>query len=225
MKANKGIISFLISVFLLGLSGCLNYEQEVSFYPDGSGTMRINYWMKLPDTLKLEILNQVGLFNKDSIHTQFSSSYSSVENVTVYTDTTDSTIHSSIQISFTHIDSLNSTRPFSEANFSLKDGAAGQKIFSQFIPPVATGFGFDGSDFFVKYIYEFPGEIITHNAHIAGKRKLEWNYTLSELGRGKTISVTYRPFKLKETPLWIYILSGAVLIVVIIFLLRKKKSW
>ncbi|HPI37234.1 MAG TPA: hypothetical protein PK397_04740 [Ignavibacteriaceae bacterium] len=207
------------------LPGCLNYEQEVSFYPDGSGTMRISYWMSLPDTLKLEVLNQVGLFNRDSITNQFSSSYSNVENVTVYTDTTDSTIHASIQLSFTHIDSLNNTRPFSEANFSLKDGAAGQKIFSQFIPPVATGFGFDGSDFQVKYIYDFPGEIITHNAHSAGKRKLEWNYSLAELGRGKTISVTYRPFKLKETPLWIYIVSGAVLVVVIIFLLRKKKSW
>jgi uncharacterized lipoprotein YehR (DUF1307 family) len=225
MKAIKVIISLLMLSVFLGLSGCLNYEQEVSFYPDGSGTMRISYWMKLPDTLKLEVLNQVGLFNRDSIQNQFSSSYSNVENVSVYNDTTDSTIHASIQISFTHIDSLNNTRPFSEANFSLKDGAAGQKIFSQFIPPVATGFGFDGSEFYVNYIYDFPGEIITHNANIAGKRKLEWNYTISELGRGKTISVTYRPFKLKETPLWIYILSGAVLVVVIIFLLRKKKSW
>ena len=49
--------------------------------------------------------------------------------------------------------------------FHLNDGASGQKIFTQFIPPIATGFGLDGSNFKVTYKYTFAGDVITNNAN------------------------------------------------------------
>jgi hypothetical protein len=209
---------------LLFLTGCLSYVQEVQLYPDGSGRMTINYWMKLPDSASIKILDRIGIFNADSIRHEFSSKYTKNENVQVYSDSTDSTTHAVVKFSFTNIDSLNNIKAFSEANFSLRDGAAGQKIFSQFIPPIATGFGMDGSNYNVTYKYKFSGEIITHNAQKMEGQTLTWHYTLAEIGRGKTISVTFRPYKLKETPFWIYIISGIVLLIVIIFLFRKKKD-
>ncbi len=209
---------------LLFLTGCLSYVQEVQLYPDGSGRMAINYWMKLPDSASIKILDRIGIFNADSIRHEFSSKYTKIESVQVYSDSTDSTTHANIKFSFTNIDSLNNIKAFSEANFSLRDGAAGQKIFSQFIPPIATGFGMDGSNYNVTYKYKFSGEIITHNAQKVEGQTLTWHYTLAEIGRGKTISVTFRPYKLKETPFWIYIVSGLVLLIVIIFLFRKKKD-
>jgi len=217
---------FLIAAAIaLLLQGCLNYTQEVSFNIDGSGSMKIHYWMKVSDPANELAVGQLGLFNKDSLTAQFTSPFIEIENVEVYADTTDSTSHAKIEFNFVHIDSLNQTRPFSEANFSLKEGAEGQLIFSQFIAPMTTGFGFDGSQFSVKYIYDFPGEIITHNAtNEIKKKKLVWEYTVAEIGVGKTISVTYRPYKLKETPVWIYALSGFVLLVVIIFLFRKRRK-
>lgn len=218
---NLYLIFITLSFILLG---CLNYEQEVNFNTDGSGEMKIHYWMKSPESTHINIIEQIGIFNEDSIKNEFSSTHSIVNSVSVQRDTTDSTIHAFIELSFTNIDSLNETKPFSEANFSLKDGAAGQKIFSQFITPIATGFGFDGSSFNLTYTYIFPGEIITHNATKVSDKKLIWKYSLSEIGKGKTISVTYRPFKLKETPYWIYMLSGAVLLIVLIFLFRKRKN-
>ncbi|QQS36745.1 MAG: hypothetical protein IPM56_01945 [Ignavibacteriales bacterium] len=205
-------------------SGCLNYIQDVQIYPDGSGKMTIHYWMNAPDEENFQILDRVGIFNMDSMRNQFSSEFSTIENVEVYTDTTDSTVHGIVKFSFIHIDSLNQTKAFSDANFEFRDGAAGQKIFSQFIPPIATGFGIDGSEFTVTYKYTFSGEIITHNALSEEGRTLVWNYSLPEIGRGKTISVTFRPYKLKETPYWIYIISGVVLLIVIVFLFRKKKD-
>lgn len=211
-----------IPVFLI--AGCLNYIQDVQLFPDGSGTMIIRYWMKLPNSESVKTLDKVGIFIPDSIRSEFSSKYSKVENVVVHTDTTDSTIHSRIDLSFTNIDSLDKAKAFSELKFSLKDGAAGQKVFTQFIPPIATGFGIDGSNYHFTYKYTFYGEIITHNAQKADDRTLTWSYTLAEIGRGKTISVTFKPFKLKETPYWIYIISGFVFLVVIIFLFRKKKD-
>ena len=215
---------FLVLPLALFLSGCLNYTQEVSFNIDGSGTMNIHYWMKVTDPNNELAVQQLGLFNKDSIRSQFTSPYIEIEEIEAYADTTDTTSHVKIEFNFVHIDSLNFTRPFSEANFSLKEGAEGQLIFSQFITPMTTGFGFDGSEFRVKYVYDFPGEIIVHNATSQAKRKLIWEYTVAEIGKGKTISVTYRPYKLKETPVWIYALSGFVLLVVIIFLFRKRRK-
>lgn len=217
---------FLIIIPLLFLSfqGCLNYIQDINLYADGSGRMRISYWMKLPDNQDLKILDKIGLFNADSIRNQFSSKYNKITNVEVYSDSTDSTTHAKIEITFNHIDSLNYTKAFADEHFSLEDGAAGQKVFTQFIPPFATGFGFDGSNFNVTYKYTFGGDIITHNATREDGRVLIWEYNLSQIGNGKTISVTFKPYKLKETPYWIYLLSGLVLLIVIIFLFKKKKE-
>lgn len=217
----KLLFLFLLSLFV---PGCLNYIQDVNIYPDGSGSMKINYWMKTPDTSSAKILGKIGIFNKDSINHEFTSPYTKIQEVRVYADTTDSTMHSYIEFSFNSIDSLNNTKAFADAHFSFKDGAAGQKVFSQFIPPIATGWGIDGSSFKIQYKYTFSGEVVQHNALRQEKKTLVWNYNLSELGSGKTISVTFIPYKIKETPYWIYMISGAVLIIVIIFLFKKKKD-
>jgi hypothetical protein len=206
------------------MQGCINYYQEVKLYIDGSGQMKIDYWMKLPDSQSLGIVEKIGIFNADSIRNQFTSAYSNVENVEVYKDTTDSTTHAIVEFTFNHIDSLNRTKVFSDAEFSFNKGIAGQITFSQFIPPIATGFGIDGSAFHVTYKYTFPGELISHNATSYSGRTLTWSYSLSEIGGGKKILVTFRPFKIKETPTWIYLLSGFMLVIVIFFLLRKKKG-
>ena len=186
--------------------------------------MHIDYWMKIINPESEKVIENIGLFNSDSISSEFSSEYIKIENVVVYKDTTDSTTHAQVDLSFTHIDSLNKTKAFADAQFSFKEGAAGQIVFTQFVPPIATGFGIDASKFFVSYKYIFSGDIITHNAHESSGRTLTWNYSLSEIEGGKTISATFRPFKLKETPVWIYILSGAVLLLVVFFLFSKKRS-
>jgi hypothetical protein len=217
------MISILILILFI-LSGCLNYYQEVTLYPDGSGKMRIDYWMKFINKESEKVVDNLGIFNPDSIMSGFQSAYSQVENVNVYRDTTDSSTHAIIEITFNHIDSLNNTKVFAEYNFSFLEKTGGQIVFSQFIPPIATGFGIDASTFSVTYKYTIPGEILSHNANEVSGKSLTWRYNLSEIGGGKTISVTFQPYKLKETPVWIYFLSGAVLLLVLFFLLKKRKS-
>jgi len=224
LKIRFTIILIILVLFLLILSGCLNYSQEVVLYPDGSGKMRIDYWMKFGNEESEKVVDNLGIFNPDSIRSGFQSNYSQIENVTVHRDTTDSTTHALIELSFNHIDSLNKTKIFFEYNFSFLEKTGGQIILSQLIPPIATGFGIDASKFSVTYKYTIPGEIISHNANYVSGKTLTWKYNLSEIGGGKTISVTFQPYKLKETPLWIYILSGAVLLLVLFFLLKKRKS-
>jgi len=216
-------IPIWVFLSLFFFPGCLNYIQDVQLYPDGSGEMVIQYWMKLPDSESLKVLDRIGIFNKDAIDKEFSSEYTKVQNISVYKDSTDSTQHVKIKLSFTNIDSLNTMKVFSEYEFSLVDGAAGLKVFTQFIPPFATGFGIEGKNYYVTYKYTFYGEIISSNAKEKQGRTQIWNYSLAEIGRGKTISVTFKPFRLKETPPWIYYIAGFVFLVVIFFLFRRKK--
>ncbi len=206
------------------LTSCLNYVQNTTIYPDGSGKMEINYWMNFSDASGVATILSLEIFNPDSIRKEFSSEFVNIINVITYSDTLDSTIHAKIELSFNHVDSLNTTNAFAQSRFRLEDGASGQKIFSQFIPPITTGFGIDGSKYHVTYNYDIRGDIVTHNATNKNGNNLTWSYSLSEIGRGKTISVTFKPYKLKETPYWIYILAGLVLLIVIFFLIRKKKD-
>ncbi|MDY0082465.1 MAG: hypothetical protein RBR74_04725 [Ignavibacteriaceae bacterium] len=211
-------------ISLIMISGCLNYNQNTIIYPDGSGEMQINYWMKYSDSTSVSTIMNLEIFNPDSIRKEFSSGFTTIQNITAYSDSTDSTIHANIDIRFSHVDSLNTIKAFTQSKFQLEDGASGQKIFSQFIPPVATGFGIEGSKYRITYIYNIRGEIITHNATNKAGNNLTWSYSLDEIGRGKTISVTFKPYKLKETPKWIYILAGSVLLMVIFFLIKKRKD-
>jgi len=224
LNRRKLVFSLLLFLIFVFFSSCLNYYQDVTLYPDGSGKMRIDYWMKFVNEESEKVVDNLGIFNPDSIRSGFQSVHSKVENVNVYRDTTDLTTHAIIDISFTHIDSLNKTKAFSEYNFSFVEKTGGQIVFSQSIPPIATGFGIDASTFTVTYKYTIPGDILSHNAHQVSGKSLTWCYSLSEIGGGRAISVTFQPYKLKETPVWIYFLSGAVLLLVVFFLLKKRKS-
>jgi hypothetical protein len=217
------LYKLIFVLILFSMPGCLNYVQEVILYPDGSGKAHIDYWMKLPDEESKTVADNIGIFNPDSIRGEFSSAHINLVSIEVYTDTTDSTTHAIIEFTFDHIDSLNLTKAFNDANFTFQESTSGVINFKQFIPPIATGFGIDATQYNVSYIYTFSGKILVHNAHQVKKSTLSWNYSLADIGGGKSISVTFRPYKLKETPNWIYMLTGTVLALVIFFLLRKQK--
>ncbi len=219
---NKTFSGFLLLLILL--TGCLNYEQITTVRTDDSGKMFIHYWMKFYSNQDSILVNQLGIFNEDSVKSQFSSSFTTVKTVNVFSDFTDSTIHAQIEFEFTKFDSLNLLRPFRNNELSIKKGPDNTKIFSQFIPPFATGFGFEPKQYKLKYVYYLPGEIIKHNAKEISNNKLTWEFSLEDIGTGKTISATYIPFKLKETPMIIYILAFVVLLIVITFLFKKRKD-
>ena len=212
----------LSSLLLIFLSGCLNYTQVTTIKTDGSGNMFIHYWMKWGSTRDSLIVEQLGIFQKDSIFKEFSSEFNRITNVEVYRDFGDSTIHAKVEFDFNSLDSLNMTPAFRESQLTVKDGEKNTKIFSQFIPPVATGFGFESKDFALTFIYYLPGEILSHNATEISRNKVTWQYTLAEIGTGKYITATYRPFKLKETPVWIYYCALFVFVIVVVYLFSKR---
>jgi hypothetical protein len=220
MKLNIPFI--LIFIFSLCLSGCLNYTQITTIKTDGSGNMFIHYYMKWNSQKDSSLVEQLGIFNKDSVYQEFLSNYSTIKNVEVYKDLADSTIHAKVEFVFNSLDSLNNTRAFKNSALSIKEGPKNTKIFSQFIPPIATGFGIANKSFSCTYIYYLPGEILSHNATEISNNKLTWQYSLNEVGTGKQITATYRQFKLKETPIWIYMCALFVLVIVVIYVFSKR---
>ncbi len=220
----KTLHNILCVSILLGFTACLSYEQDVVLHPDGSGQMKLEYWMKLPDAGSRDLANNFGILNPDSIRNEFTSIHSKIENVEVYVDSMDTTTHAIVEFSFERIDSLNHTKMFADSEFRFKEETSGQIVFSQFIPPMATGFGINTNEYTVKYKYTFSGTILNHNAHQVNDNTLTWNYSLADIGVGKSIEVTFRPFKLEKTPDWIYMLTGAVLALVIFFLFRRNRG-
>ncbi len=214
----------LIFSLVLVLSGCLNYTQITTIKTDDSGKSYIHYWMKFYTKNDSSLISQLGIFDKDTLVNQFSASFTKINGVKVFKDFTDSTIHAQIKFEFSKFDSLNLLKPFKNNELSIKEGTDDTKIFSQFIPPFATGFGFNIKSIRIKYTYYLPGEIISHNASSKSNNKLIWDFSLDEIGKGKTITATYIPFKLKETPPIIYALALGVLLIVILFLFKKKKA-
>ncbi len=212
----------LTSLLLIFLSGCLNYTQVTVIKTDGSGSMFIHYYMKWGSERDSLLVEQLGLFQQDSVYKEFSSDFNKITNVEVYRDFNDSTIHAKVEFEFNSLDSLNQTQAFRESQLTIKDGDKNIKIFSQFIQPIATGFGLKSKDLSLTYTYYLPGEIMSHNATEVSRNRLTWNYSMDEIGTGKYITASYRPFKLKETPMWIYFAAFFVMIVVIVYLFSKR---
>lgn len=215
---------FLLLIIGLQLQGCINYTQKVSLNRDGSGTIEVHYWMDIPESDSTGLLpDSVGIFDSTKIREVFTADYTTVQSITVYRDSTDSTLHAQIIMDFQHLDSLNALVPFQGYEFSFKEGAAGQSVVSQKIPPLPIAQGAEPTKFIATFIYDLHGEMITHNAQKIDGTKLSWRYFADEIGQGKNIAITYKPYKIKETPQWIYGLMVFTLLVVIYFLFRKKK--
>ena len=222
MKRNFSI--FFIFLISLCLHGCLNYTQITTIKTDNSGKMYIHYWMEMDPELDSLLIKKIGNFNKDSLNKIFNKNFTLLNYITVYNDYKDSSLHAQIEFEFTNFDSLNQLQFFKHSELSVKEGPNETKIFSQFIQPITTSMGFSSESFEINYIYYLPGEIIKHNADTKFRNKLTWNFTMDDIGRGKTISANYIPFKLKETPIWIYYLASFVIIIVLVFLFKKSRK-
>jgi hypothetical protein len=210
--------------FLIVLPACLDYTQITTIRTDNSGKMYIHYWMHMEPELDSLLLTKLGIFNEDSLKHIFEANFTEINFTTVYHDYSDSSLHAQIEFNFVNFDSLNHLQFFRHAELSVKDGPEETKIFSQFVQPITTSFGMYNNSLSVSYIYYLPGEIISHNANSQSRNKLTWIFTLDNIGTGKTITANYVPFKLKETPKWIYYLAGMVILIVLVFLLKKGKK-
>jgi len=219
----KLIIKIISIAYLFLQPGCLNYIQDVNIYPDGSGKMSMHYWSNLPYDINSDQLKNLTFFNPEFLKKEFTSDYYKLEGINVYTDTTDGTTHAIVDITFDSIDSLNKSKTFKNSNFLLLEDDDGITTFTQNVPHVSHNFITDSSKFRITYKHTFYGKIYDDNSQEKENNTLIWKFRPEEIDSGKVLYAKYKPFRLKETPEWIYILSGVVIIIVLFFLLKRNK--
>ncbi|MBU2491233.1 MAG: hypothetical protein KJ571_01310 [Bacteroidetes bacterium] len=214
---------FIFAIFSLLFSGCLNYEQITTIKKDASGEMFIHYWTnisQMPDSL---LIYNSGIFNKDSLANKYISPFTTIDFTEVYNDYLDSTIHAKVKFIFTNIDSLNKIPAFRNYNFIFNKNNEDEYIFSQDV----NYFQFtpdSSQNFTMKFTYYLPGRVLFHNANSLSQNKLEWEFSINEADSIKQLTAKFEPFRLNETPPWIYYSGIFVFIVVLYFLFRFKKT-
>lgn len=214
------LVALFLSVFL---SGCLNYEQITTLKTDGSGKMYVHYWMKYKQPADSILIEKLGLFNQDSLRREFTSKYTEIEFVEVYKDISDSVVHSKLEFNFSNIDSLNHMNVFKGLDFNFDDSNEDYTVFTQNVYPYATGLGFNLDSIQVDYTYYIPGKVIEHNANEINNNELIWRFSLNQLRGKNSLQVKFIPYKLKETPTWLYYIVLSVLLLVLVFLFKKRK--
>ena len=218
---NNLVKILLVSLFL---GGCINYEQVTTIHGDNSGNMYIHYWAKVKLPIDSTIFTRVSAFNKNEIGKVFNSENVQLKNVEVYLDEGDSSLHGKIEFDFKNFNELNKLKPFEGSRLAITDVPGGNKKFTQFVKPFTLPFIFDSEKYWAEYTYYLPGNILYSNAQETSLNKLYWKFRLNDLQNGKILTATFRPFRLSETPRWIYYLAGFVILVVMFFLFSKKSS-
>jgi hypothetical protein len=214
----------LLIIFLIAfLSGCVNYRQVTNLQTDNSGKMFIHYWVKSGDLEESSITGQAGVFNKDSLKERFSSDFTQIESVEAYVDSSDTTINRKIRFTFKDLERLNELHSFESIHFSITENEEGNKVLTQSLPFTFFSVGTMLDTLEVEYVYYFPGSIISHNADSQSSNKLVWKIEPSDTSEVNKLMAVYEPYKLEKTPLWVYILAGAMLLIVLFYLFRKRK--
>jgi len=213
-----------ILLILLLLSGCINYEQITTVRGDNSGEMFIHYWVKVKLPIDSTFFTRIGVFNKKKIAEVFDAPFVELNEVEVYVNAEDSSLHAQIDFDFKDFNKLVSLKPFKGTSLAITKAPNGNKKFVQFIKPFSLPFEITPGNFSIEYTYYLPGKILNSNANEVSLNKLYWKFTPEELQNGKFLNATFRPFRLNETPKWIYYLAVFVLVVVLVFLFSKKYS-
>lgn len=223
----------ILTLIIFNVIGCIDYYQEFEFNKDGEGKFFIHYYMKRKnnfyDTTKSRqyndsvFISKFYQFNPDTLKKLYSADFVKDIVVNSFSDSVDNTIHTQISFSFSDVNKLSELPPLRTFDISYKDGAEGQKVFREFIPPLNAFFTVPDSSLTFKVVVWLPGIVITHNAQELYKNRLTWEFRHSEIGTGKNLIATIKPFKLKETPKWLYYLSGSVILIVLFFLFRRSR--
>ena len=213
----------LISLLTILFSGCINLEIETFIGGDGSGSAIIHYWTNLEILYNDTSSSNNFSFNKDVIRKNFGADNIEIKSIKVWENKSDSTFHTEVKIVFDDITKLNECIFFKDYQIRFFDGAQGQKIFEQRIRNFNLNFP-GQNEYYVKYIYHFPGTIITDNATEKRNNTLIWKFSLDQLRDEKTLSVT---FKVPISSGLSYVITISILILIalwLILILRKRKK-
>lgn len=219
----RNILIILLSGFILNFSGCLNLEIETFIGADGSGSAIVHYWTEFEIIFNDTSSSNQFSFKENLIRNNFTDENIEIKSIKVWHKKEDSTYHAEIKIVFDDINKLSNCTFFKSYEIRFVDGAQGQKIFQQKLtnPNFSSDFS---NKYKIKFIYHFPGPIITDNATERRNNSLIWSFTLDQLKNDKTLTAT---IKVPTNAGLEYLITLSVLVLIalwIVLIIKKRKK-
>ncbi len=214
------------TIFNLGLilifNGCLNLEVETFIGGDGSGSSIIHYWTDFEILFNDTSSSNHFSFKEDVIRKNFSDENIEIKSIKIWKKEEDTTYHTEVKIVFDDINRLSNCTFFKDYEISFVDGAPGQKIFNQKLKGSNLSIA-DLNKYKIKFIYHFPGPIVTDNATERRNNDLSWSFSLEQLKTDKTLTATV---KVPANSGIGYIVAVSIMILIglwVILIIRKRK--
>lgn len=214
------ILSAVIFMFALNLSGCVNYDQKTTLKEDGSGTMKIHYWTSMKNFSMGTTLGKFD-FDESKAKGNYASSNTDVKSCKVEEKLDDSTKHVNIEVDFKDISKLDAAKGFGGVKVSWKESPDGMEF--KYTVPMDTSASkqMGASDYKVTYSFEMPAEVVSTNGTKDGQT-VKFNYTLSDLSKDLEMTVVTKKAKGKTCGIF-GIISAIALIGLAYYTASKKK--
>ena len=232
-----------LAVALVALAGCINYDQELTLNPDGSGTVKIRYDRTGGSTGGEEEEGSIDMsaapklsFTEEEIMAEYEGAPVTVRDIEIG-ETEDGVPEATYFIDFKNITDLNGRGVFALEGDKLKqtfsiDSDGDNQIFKQLVQlKMDVDDPSQLSDYKFTYILNAPGEIVDSNGTVAGNT-VSWEYSLDKLINVDTeMTATYKgaaPGAGGKIAVIIGIILCVIIVIVIIIvivvLLTKKKK-
>ncbi|MDD4351441.1 MAG: LPXTG cell wall anchor domain-containing protein [Candidatus Gracilibacteria bacterium] len=215
----KKVLSFcFVSALALMLTGCINYAEEISLNPDGSGTWVIDY------SISEEMMDATEGMAEDNFDTaEIEKSFEGKELKLNKVDTfsKDGFRHVVMETSFTDISQLVEMMEGRELKFTANED--GTYTFYAMMPG-GGGMMEDDSmkEFTWTTVVNLPGEVAESTGTVKG-RTVTWEIPLTEVS-GTEMSATVIPSAMGGSMMLWYILGGVVIVLAALFFTMKKKK-
>ena len=231
-----------LAVALVVITGCINYDQELTLNPDGSGFIMVRYdsAAQKPGGTKADMAADVPMlaFTEEAIKEEYKGSKAVVRDITISVlESAEETPQAKYFLDFDDVTELNGYGVFAIEGDKLKqtfslDADGENRIFKQLVQfKMEVDDPSQLSSYTFTYTLNAPGEIVETNGKATGNT-VKWEYSLDKLINTDTeMTATYKGAK-AGAGAKIAIIIGIILIVIIVIviiivivvLLTKKKK-
>ena len=232
-----------LAVALVALAGCINYDQELTVNPDGSGTIKVRYDRTGGSTgedaeegsLDMSAAPKLS-FTDEEIMAEYEGAPVTVRDIEIG-ETEGGVPEATYYIDFKSVTDLNGYGIFALEGDKLKqtfslDTSGDTLVFKQLVQlKMDVEDTSSLTDYKFTYILNAPGEVVDSNGTVAGNT-VSWEYTLDKLINTDTeMTVTYKGAAAGGGSniaviigIILCVIIVIVIIIVIIVLLTKKKK-
>lgn len=221
----KFAVALMLASFTLLLSGCINYAEDLTLNPDGSGKMVVHYSIS-EDTVKQMDEAETPLnFDKAEIEKEFEGKKAKLEDVNVYSE--DNLRHIVMTVSFKDMSEV--TEMLEDRGATLTANADGSQSFEIAYPGTGEAADASATEMLKGYTWKTtvntPGKVVeASEGGVVSGGSVTWDMPIvdavSKAGKMTAKFVPGSPLNM----MYIYIGAGVVALLIILFLAFRKKK-